>query len=418
MRSEKVEFTGAQGDRLAARLDRPAGEPLAYALFAHCFTCSKDIFAASRIAETLTEHGFAVFRFDFTGLGASEGDFANTNFASNVEDLVHAVDFLRERQMAPKILIGHSLGGAAVIAAAARVPEAVAVATIGAPADPVHLGHLFTDAAPEIEAKGEAEVHIAGRPFRIKKQFLDDIKTHKLDATLAHLGKALLVFHAPRDATVGIENAGQIFQAAKHPKSFISLDDADHLLSRRSDAVYVGSVLAAWASRYIGASAAPAAKDSSLDLKPPRGSVMVAETREGKFTELVAVGRHRLRADEPAESGGTDTGPSPYDYLAAALGACTAMTLRLYADRKSWPLERVTVTLTHGKVHAADCAECETKEGLVDRIDRAIALEGALDGDQTTRLMEIADKCPVHRTLSAKTWIVTTLAGADERGAT
>lgn len=398
-RSEKITFTGAQGAALAARLDLPTAKPAAYALFAHCFTCTKDIFAASRIAEGLTNHGIAVLRFDFTGLGASEGEFANTNFSSNVGDLVAATEHMRQALEAPKILIGHSLGGAAVLAAAGRVPEARAVCTIGAPADPAHVAHHFQEARAEIEAKGEAEVLLAGRPFRIKKQFLDDIASQKLETAIGSLRKALLIFHSPVDKIVGIDNAARIFQAAKHPKSFVSLDDADHLLGRKADAAYVADVIAAWAARYISA---PAAKPQAVPAAEP-GTVVVAETREGKFQQLISVGgKHLLTADEPASYGGDDSGPGPYDFLLAGLGACTSMTLRLYAERKGLPLERVQVTLRHGKIHAEDCATCETKEGMVDRIERVIELEGNLDGEARQRLMEIADKCPVHRTLHSE----------------
>ncbi|MDH3475838.1 MAG: bifunctional alpha/beta hydrolase/OsmC family protein [Rhodospirillales bacterium] len=405
-KSEKVEFTGSQGDKLAARLELPAaGAPRAYALFAHCFTCTKDIFAAQRIAAGLAEAGIAVLRFDFTGLGHSEGEFANTNFSSNVGDLVKAADFLRESYEAPKIVIGHSLGGAAVLAAAPQVPEAVAVATIGAPAEPAHVRHLFQAARPEIEAKGEAEVLLAGRPFRIQKQFLDDIEGHRLAETVGAMRKALLVFHAPRDKTVGIENAGQIFVAAKHPKSFISLDDADHLLSRKSDAIYVATVLAAWATRYLGETAGEAAGP-----RAEPGTVVVQETGEGRFTQSIAAGPHLLRADEPPEVGGDDSGPGPYDLVLAGLGACTSMTLRMYAGRKNWPLERVTVILRHDKIHAQDCADCETREGRIDRIERRLQVEGPLDQAQRTKLLEIADKCPVHRTLESEIKIETALA--------
>jgi putative redox protein len=370
IRSEKLTFTGADGAELAARLDVPDGAPRAYALFAHCFTCTKDIFAAARIAAGLAEQGIAVLRFDFTGLGHSEGEFANTNFSSNVADLVRAADYLRETRAAPKVLIGHSLGGAAVLAAAPRVPEAVAVATIGAPAEPTHVRHLFQAARPEIEARGEAEVLLAGRPFRIRKQFLEDIEKHKLATALAELRKALVVFHAPRDATVGIENAGEIFKAAKHPKSFVSLDDADHLLSRKEDAVYVATVLAAWATRYLGRAAEPA--KPAKPAAPSAGAVVVQETGEGRFTQHIAAGKHALRADEPEDFGGSDSGPGPYDLLLAGLGACTSMTLRMYAARKQWPLDRVTVALRHEKIHAEDCADCETKEGRIDRIERSL----------------------------------------------
>ena len=404
-RSQKVEFKGSQGGMIAARLELPDGLPRAYALFAHCFTCSKDIFAAARIAGGLADAGIAVLRFDFTGLGASEGDFANTNFSSNVEDLLRAAAFLRERYKAPSILVGHSLGGAAVLAAAGRLDEVRAVATIAAPADPGHVAHLLAEARPEIEARGEAEVVLAGRSFRIQKQFLEDIEGHRLSDAIGKLKKALLVFHAPRDAIVGIENASVIFQAAKHPKSFISLDRADHLLSRREDARYVASVLAAWAARYVPDLEAG---DANVDAQEP-GGVMVRETGNGPFQQEVIAGRHRLLADEPELVGGTDTGMSPYELLLAGLGACTAMTIRMYADRKKLPLDRVSVLLHHDKIHAEDCADCETREGKIDVIERAIELSGDVDGDQRRRLLEIAEKCPVHRTLHSEISIRTRL---------
>ncbi|HEX9771439.1 MAG TPA: bifunctional alpha/beta hydrolase/OsmC family protein [Kiloniellales bacterium] len=405
--SEKFSFTGTDGQHLAARLERPRGRAHAVALFAHCFTCTKDIFAASRIAGGLAARGIAVLRFDFTGLGHSEGEFANTNFSSNVDDLVVAADHLRSAYEAPKIVIGHSLGGAAILAAAGRIPEAVAVATIGAPAEPAHVEHLFQAARPEIEARGEAEVLLAGRPFTIKKQFLEDIAATRLEAAIAGLRKALLVFHAPRDATVGIENAGRIFAAAKHPKSFVSLDDADHLLSRHEDAAYVAEVLAAWAGRYLG-------RTDEEPLKAAPGTVVVQETGEGKFTQRIAAGGHRLRADEPESFGGDDSGPGPYDLVLAGLGACTSMTLRLYAERKGWPMSRVTVTLSHEKIHAEDCADCETRSGGLDRIERRLSIEGELDDEQRARLVEIANKCPVHRTLESEVVVATSL---DDRAA-
>lgn len=408
-RTERLTFPGAAGDKLAALLELPDGPVRAYALFAHCFTCSKDIFAASRIAGALAERGIAVLRFDFTGLGNSEGEFATTNFSSNVADLVAAANFLRESHEAPKLLIGHSLGGAAVLAASGEVPEAVAVATIGAPAEPSHVAHLLTKDAPTIEAQGEAEVMIAGKRFRIKRQFLKDIEAQRLAGKIRALQRALIIFHAPRDQVVGIENAGEIFQAARHPKSFISLDDADHLLSRREDAVYVAEVLAAWASRYLPV----APRETSSDVLPMApGQVVVAETHQGRLTQSIAVGRHRFVADEPEAVGGNDTGPGPYDLLLAALGACTSMTLRLYAERKSLPLDRVIVRLTHQKIYAKDCADCETKEGKLDRIDRVIELQGALDDAQRKRLLEIADMCPVHRTLESEILVASQLAEA------
>ena len=404
VRSEKRTFDGANGATLAARFDRPHGKPLATALFAHCFTCTKDIFAAARIAAGLAEEGIAVLRFDFTGLGHSEGEFANTNFSSNVADLVKAADYLREAEQAPKLLVGHSLGGAAVLAAAPQVPEALAVATIGAPADPAHVAHTFQSSRAEIEAKGEAEVLLAGRPFRIQKQFLDDISAQKLDTAVEGLRKALLIFHAPRDQTVGIENAGHIFAAAKHPKSFVSLDDADHLLSRKADARYVASVLSAWARRYLDG------EEAAAPLRAERSEVVVRETGEGRFIQDIAAGPHRLGADEPPEVGGDDTGPTPYDLVLAGLGACTSMTIRMYADRKKWPLKGVSVRLRHDKIHAQDCADCETKEGRIDRIERRLSLDGPLDPEQRTKLLEIADKCPVHRTLESEIKITTDLA--------
>lgn len=394
-RSEKISFINAHGEQLAARLELPAGEPKATALFAHCFTCSKDIFAASRISQGLAELGFVVLRFDFTGLGASEGDFANTNFSSNVDDLVAAADHMRETIGAPRVLIGHSLGGAAVLAAAKHVPEAVAVATIGAPFDPGHVGHLFDGVKAEIEVSGEAEVKLGGRSFNIKKQFLDDIQNQHAVQNIATLKKALLVFHAPLDQTVGIENAQEIFKTAKHPKSFISLDDADHLLSRRADARYVANLLAAWADRYLPEISA---KSGDYDVSP--GEVLVVEAGSGKFTQTIRTGKHRLIADEPEQLGGNDLGPGPYDYMLAGLGACTSMTVRMYAERKGWPLQNVAVHLTHEKVHAEDCADCETKSGKLDEINRVLTFDGDLNDEQRSRLLEIADRCPVHRTLT------------------
>jgi len=402
MASEKFEFPGSEGQSLAARLDRPDGPVRAYALFAHCFTCTKDIFAASRIARSLTDHGIAVLRFDFTGLGSSEGEFANTTFSSNVRDLEAAVAHMRETLAAPSILIGHSLGGAAVLAAAAAAPEARAVATIAAPYDPGHVAHLFDEHREAIERDGEAEVTLVGRPFRIRREFLEDIAEQNQHGRIAGLRKALLIFHAPRDATVGIDNAARIFDAAKHPKSFVSLDDADHLLSRRVDAEYVAAVLAAWASRYLDAGAAATASDAAAAAVPEGDKVVVEETRNGRFQQAVAMGKHRLIADEPAAFGGDDTGGGPYDLLLAALGACTSMTVRMYADRKQWPLDKVRVVLAHDKIHAQDCADCETREGKVDRIARELVFYGDLDDGQRAKLMEIADKCPVHRTLHSE----------------
>jgi putative redox protein len=406
MQSEKITFTGAGGDRLAARLDSPDTKPKAFALFAHCFTCSKDIFAASRIATQLTAQGIAVLRFDFTGLGASEGEFANTNFTSNIQDLVAAYEFMAETWSAPRILIGHSLGGAAVLAAAGSMPEVRAVCTIGAPADPDHVKHNFDNAITEIEEKGEAEVLLVGRPFRIRRQFLEDIAGQNLVAKIAGLHRALLIFHSPIDQTVGIDNAAQIYAAAKHPKSFITLDDADHLLSRRADAIYVADVIAAWAGRYI--EAAETAKDPSVSAQP--GEVRVEEAGSGRFAQHIAIGpSHLLRADEPKDIGGDDSGPTPYGLLTAALGACTSMTIRMYAARKGWPLEHTAVTLKHSKDHAKDCADCENPGARIDRFERVVELVGELEDSQRAKLLEIADKCPVHRTLHAQVEVTTRL---------
>jgi uncharacterized OsmC-like protein/alpha-beta hydrolase superfamily lysophospholipase len=396
MLAERFDFPNAQGQKLAALLDRPAGEPRAYALFAHCFTCGKDIHAAKRVADGLTALGIAVLRFDFTGLGSSEGEFANTSFSSNVADLVAAANELRRSARAPAILIGHSLGGTAVLAAAAEVAEARAVVTIAAPCDPTHVTGLFKDRLEEITTQGEVEATLAGRQFRISRAFVDDLAEHKLVERIANLRKALLLFHSPTDEIVGIENASRIFTAAKHPKSFVSLAGADHLLSRCSDAAYVANVVHAWAERYLDAP-----QDASEAPHDPK-TVVVRETRQGRFQQEIAVGAHRFLADEPVDVGGLDSGPGPYDLLLAGLGACTAMTLRLYAERKALPLERVTVELKHSRIHAADCEDCETKEGMLDRIERAITLRGALDAEQRRRLLEIADKCPVHRTLTSE----------------
>ena len=406
MPGERFDFPNPQGDTLAALLDRPEGPIRAVALFAHCFTCGKDIKAARLIAEGLKLRGVAVLRFDFTGLGASEGEFANTTFSSNVDDLVAAADHLRATIGAPAVLIGHSLGGAAVLAAAHRIADARAVVTIAAPFDPAHVAGLFGGRTAEILSQGEIEVSLAGRPFRIRRALLDDIAEQKLAGRIAELHKALLVFHSPTDDTVGIDNASKIFLAAKHPKSFISLSGADHLLRKSSDAVYVAHVIAAWAERYLDM--VDTVADDALNEAGEPGFVVVRETRHGNLQNEVVAGVHRFLADEPVKVGGLDSGPGPYDLLLAALGACTSMTVRLYADRKQWALKRTVVRLKHGRIYAKDCAECETKEGQIDHIDRAITFEGELDTEQRKRLMEIADKCPVHRTLTSEVEIKTT----------
>lgn len=401
MRTERFQFSGTDGQQLAATFDLPDTLPVAYALFAHCFTCGMNVLAAKRIATALAAHGIAVLRFDFTGIGASEGEFANTTFSSNVADLVRAADHLRETKMAPAILIGHSLGGAAVLAAAEHIPEAKAVVTIAAPSDPAHVTHMFKDRIEDIRRDGDVEVRLAGRPFRIKREFLDDVAEQSLTARIARLRKALLILHSPTDNTVGIDNATHIFVAAKHPKSFVSLTGADHLLNQKRDAEYVAHVVAAWVERYLD----PAVANQPADAEPRR--VVVQETRDGKLQQQITIGPHRMLADEPASVGGADTGPNPYEFLLSGLGACTSMTMRMYADRKALPLDRVTVTLSHRKIHAKDCAECENKDGMLDHIERVIAIEGDLDDAQRQRLMDIADKCPVHRTLTSEIHITT-----------
>jgi uncharacterized OsmC-like protein/alpha-beta hydrolase superfamily lysophospholipase len=396
MRTERLEFANPKGENLAALMDFPLGKPNAFALFAHCFTCGKDNLAAKRISERLAMSGIGVLRFDFTGLGTSEGEFADTHFSSNVDDLVAAADCLRNSRGTPAILIGHSLGGAAVLAAAHRIPDARAVVTIAAPCDPAHVTGLFKEHIDKIRSQGEVQVSLAGRSFHIKREFLDDVAEQKITGRLANLRKALLVFHSPTDDIVGIENASRIFTSAKHPKSFVSLAGADHLLSRKSDAIYVADVIAAWAERYFEQSAERSDEQIEID------SVLVRETGGGKFQQEILSGPHRFLADEPVKVGGLDSGPGPYDLLLAGLGACTSMTLRLYADHKKLPLERVSVRLVHNRIHAEDCLNCETKEGMVDRIDRNITMEGPLNAEQRRRLLEIADKCPVHRTLESE----------------
>ena len=411
-RIERITFPGSQGTDLAARLDLPAGPAKAFALFAHCFTCGKDIHAASRIANALTDVGFGVLRFDFTGLGMSEGEFANTNFTSNTEDLVAAADWLRANHRAPQVLIGHSLGGSAVLAVAGSIAEVRAVATIGAPSSPEHVTGVFSlSTLDEIESSGVAEVQLAGRTFNIRQQFVDDLRNHVVTERVAAMKKALLVLHSPIDNTVGIDNAAEIFLAARHPKNFVSLDGADHLLSQHVDSAFAASMIGAFADRYV--------VDESGARDAPRATapVVVAETSQGAFLNHVVVGRHRLLADEPESVGGFDAGPSPYDFLGAALGACTSMTLRMYADRKQLPLDHVTVEVAHGKVHADDCVECADngqlagRTGMIDRFERVLHIAGddLTDADRA-KLLEIADKCPVHRTLESATSIVTRLA--------
>lgn len=399
--TEVFNFAGASGETLAGRLELPvtgvskaAGESAGatpVAIFAHCFTCSKNVAAASRISRALARRGFAVLRFDFTGLGNSDGDFANTSFSSNVGDLDAAASALTKAGMQPRLLVGHSLGGAAVLVAAPRIESVRAVATIGAPSEPAHVKHLFANQVPEIDAEGRAEVTLAGRQFTIRKEFIDDLETQSLGKVLPDMKRALLVFHSPTDETVSIEHAAKIYQAAKHPKSFVSLDGADHMLSRVADAEYVADTLSVWACRYLEV-------DAPASERPASGAVVVEGTGGG-FQQRVSTPTHDWLADEPASVGGGGTGPTPYELLLAALGACTGMTLQMYAGRKDWPLEGTRVTLTNEKIHVKDCEECTGETGKIDRIDVALELVGDLDPEQRARLLEIAHRCPVHRTL-------------------
>ncbi|SFI45083.1 bifunctional alpha/beta hydrolase/OsmC family protein [Jannaschia pohangensis] len=403
MQTERFTFKGHDGSDLAARLDLPDGEPVATALMAHCFTCGKDIPAARRIAARLAGMGLAVLRFDFTGLGHSGGEFENTSFTSNVQDLVAASEALKARGLPVDLLVGHSLGGAAVLLAAQDIPSTRAVATIGAPFDPGHVTHYFEGALDRIARDGSAEVKLGGRKLRIGKGFVDDVTNTKLTDAIAALKPALLVLHAPRDEIVGIQSATQIFTAARHPKSFVTLDDADHLITRASDAEYAADVIAAWVTRYLDL------RRPAPPIGAPEGVTRVTETApDGLAQDIVASGgKHHLVADEPAAYGGTDRGLSPYQLLAASLGACTSMTLRMYARRKKWPLEGISVDVTHDRMHAQDAPSASGER--IDRFRREIVLTGPLDDQQRKRLMEIADRCPVHKTLETGAVVETVL---------
>ena len=403
MYTEEFIFQGSQG-ALSGRLVSP-GYPVDHSVvFAHCFTCSKDIPAAKRITAKLAASGMAVLSFDFTGLGHSDGEFENTSFRSNVEDLTHAAEELRRRIAPPSLLVGHSLGGAAVIAAAAHIPSVRAVATIGAPFDPAHVKRLFSASLDDISQSGRAEVTLGGRPFTITQAFVDDINSSRLVPALAKIDAAVLVLHSPIDTIVDVSNAAEIFQHAKHPKSFVSLDDADHLLRRVSDADYAAEVIAAWAAKYLPPS------DTGQNKSAPDGDVVVAEVAPDGFAQDILVARtHQLRADEPTDIGGTNTGPTPYQLLQAGLGACTTMTIRMYARRKNIPLEHVSVTVTHDKRHLTECERCESTPHAVDHFTRSIELTGDLSDDDKRSLLKIAEKCPVHRTLEASAHIETSL---------
>ncbi len=402
-------FQNFQGESLSGALELPAGAIKAYALFVHCFTCSKDNLAAARITLALANLGIAVLRFDFTGLGNSQGDFSNTNFSSNLQDLLAAARYLEQHYAAPALLVGHSLGGAAALAVAQDLPSVKAIATIGAPATASHVKHLFADSYRELREKQAVQVNLAGRSFTIRRQFIDDLEKYNSVAHIQALHKALLIFHSPLDDTVSIDEAARIYTAAKHPKSFVSLDHADHLLSNPADSRYVAEMLAAWINRYllpIDQQVKEASMNTVLPLK--QGDVVVREL-DKKFLREILTPQHRLVSDEPIALGGKDLGLNPYELLLAALGSCTSMTLRMYANHKQLDLHEIQVTLHHDKVHVQDCADCDNKASLVDVITRTIRLTGNLDGKQRTRLLEIANQCPVHRTLQSKIQINTTV---------
>ncbi len=403
MNLEKVTFKNREGQNLVGRLELPANQhPHNYALFAHCFTCNKNLSAIKNIGRALTSNGFGVLRFDFTGLGESEGDFTNTNFSGNIEDLIAAADYLKENFNAPTLLIGHSLGGAAAIYAAAKVSSIKAVATVGAPSSPTHVQHLLKSSLDEIELNGKAVVNLSGRDFTIKKQFLDDLQNQTLSATLKTLRKPILIMHSPQDKTVGVKNAEELYRAAHHPKSFISLDGADHLLMNKKDSVYVGEVISGWAKRYLDI-------ESAEELPNTKHQVMASLDFEDIFTTQMKVGSHYMTADEPTTYGGNDFGPSPYEFVSAGLSACTAMTLQMYAKRKGWQINNVEVHTSYSKTHALDCDDCESSDAKIDTFERDIRITGEFNDQQRERLLQIADKCPVHKTLHSETKIISKL---------
>ena len=406
MSRNNVKFNNHQGHELTGSLELPDfGNPIAYVLMAHCFACTHKTKAGTYIARALVKEGFGVLRFDFSGLGQSSGEFGDTNFSTNVDDLVAAASFLRDNYDAPEILVGHSLGGTAVIEASKRIPECMAVSTIGSPADPEHVTHLIKDQMQCIIETGQANVELAGRELIIKKQFIDDLKAQEVERTLHNLNRAILIFHSPWDEIVTIEHAQLLYSKALHPKSFVSLDNANHMLTNRNDAEYVGSVLAAWAAKYLQPDDA---NEEETDYKPATGEVS-SSIGKTKYLTKIQTPDHAWFADEPVSMGGKNKGPTPYDLLAAALGTCTSMTLRMYADRKKWPLETVNTVVQQERVHAEDCADCETHEKITHRFTRNISVTGDLDENQRTRLIEIANKCPVHRTLESRIETVTNI---------
>lgn len=375
-------FSGSTGKQLSGRMEMPGGRVRGWAIFAHCFTCGKDNRAAVRIARLLARQGIGVLRFDFAGLGDSEGDFADSRFSVDVQDLEAAARAMADEGKAPSLLIGHSLGGAAAIAAAGGLSSIHAVATVNAPFDVAHTLHQFDPAAlAVIDAEGAADVLLGGRRFRVGRGLIDDLRQQDQGARIAALRRPLLVMHAPLDDTVGIENATKIYVAARHPKSFVSLDDADHLLSRPQDVERVGSMIAAWAAPYLIA---------PTDTPAPTIDAEAEETGDGKFQVAISSGDHVFLADEPASVGGLGSGPSPFDLLSSALAACTTMTLRLYADGKKLPVTRIRTAVGHDK---------DVSNPQPDLFNVRITIEGSIDDEQRARMMEIAERCPVHRTL-------------------
>ncbi len=404
MARKHVAFENLSGQKLSGILETPDdGNVHASALFAHCFTCTKNLRAAVNISRALTDRGFAVLRFDFTGLGESEGDFADTGFSTNVSDLLAAAAFLGNSARSPALLIGHSLGGTAALMAAPEIRSCRAVVTIGSPAHAKHVAQHIQGDHEKIRTDGQADVFIGGRPFRIRREFLEDLENQPVPERTASLRSALLVMHSPVDAVVSVDNAAEIFWQARHPKSFVSLDRADHLLSNADDSAYAGEVIASWASRYL-----PEPEESN-DRQPAEGNVTAITDASG-FRTSIRAGRHRLIADEPASAGGEDSGPTPYGLLSAALASCTSMTLQMYARQKGLKLESARVSVSHEKIHAADCEDCETQAGRIDRFDRTLALEGELSREQRQRMLDIAEKCPVHRSLHGEVEVRTSLS--------
>lgn len=406
MPTETITIRAPAGHELSGSLELPTGLVRGAALFAHCFTCTKDSKAAVSVARALAKEGIATLRFDFTGLGGSGGDFGRAGFATDVADLVAAAKELFERFAQPILLVGHSLGGAAVLAAADEIglDRIAAVATIGAPAD---VPHVLTNIEGDLEAirkLGEGPVRIAGREFNLSRGFIERVESTDLLAEVARLRKPLMFLHSPTDEIVGVENASELFGAAKHPKSFVSLEGAGHLLLQSQDARFAADVIAAWASRYL-----PLSNDWPL---PAEG--VVTCMGHGKFGTEVHTSSHSFIADEPTSYGGDDSGPTPYDLLLGALGSCTSMTMGMYAQRKDWPLKGVRIHLTHSRDHARDCEQCLAEEAGMPHqlITRAITIDGPeLSEDQRQRLLEIADKCPVHRTLESRISVETKLVG-------